>query len=695
MISVITEYSFWWLIPISILSFLFSFLLYKNDNSFSDIKKYVVISLKSLRFILVFILLFFLLKPLLKNTDKTIEKPIITFLQDNSESIILNKDSLFINGEYKQQIKKLSKELEDNYEFVFYKFSKNIEKNDSLNFRGSETDINHAISQINKLYTNRNIGAVIIASDGIYNKGSNPNFSNYSLNAPIYTIGIGDSLLKKDIAIENIIYNKTVFIGNSFPVKISISAKKLSNKKSKIKILSEGKIIDEKEITITENNFETNFNFIISAKEKGIKRFSVIIDSLDNETNLENNKKDFIVEVIDSKKQVLIVANSPHPDISAIRKSLEGAFLYNVNYFQVDEKIENLKDYDLIILHQLPSKTNNISDLLTKIENLNTPILSIIGEQTDIKYFNKINTGVQIKTQINSFEETSPSLNKEFSYFTIDDNRKDFFDDLPPLISNFANYNITSKNNIFLFQKIKNIETQKPLIVFTENSGKKRGLITGEGIWKWRIIDYSKNNSFDNFDNLIKKTVQYLSANIKNEAFIVEHKVEYSTNENIQISAKLYNKSFEAINTPEVKLSIKNNDGKAFNYIFEKHFDSYKIKLGKLAEGDYSLIANTEFGGEKYSKNSNFSVVKINKESLNTVADFELLKQISNKFGGSFFTAKDIEKLKVEIKNNKDITSVSHTQDYLTDLINNIWFFILLIALVSTEWVTRKFSGTY
>lgn len=695
MTNIILEYSYWWLIIIFAVAFLYSFLLYKNDDSFSDIKKYVLILLKSFRFTLVFILLFFLLKPLLKNTDKTIEKPIVAFLQDNSTSLVQSKDSLFLRNNYKQRIRNLTKELGDNYDFVFYKFSGNIEKKDSFNFLGSQTNIENALNKINKLYSNRNIGAIVLASDGIYNKGANPVYSNYSLNAPIYTIGIGDSINKKDIAISNLIYNKTVFLGNSFPLIINITAKKLLGEKTKIKILSDGKIIEEKEILINNINFDTKYNFKIPAEEKGVKRYTVIVDSLPNETNIENNKKDFIVEVVDSKKQILIIANSPHPDISAIRKSLETTLLYNVDYFQIDEEIDDLKKYDLLILHQIPSKKRPATNLLSKIDNYNIPILSILGAQADIKKYNKQNTGITIKTQINSYEETSPILNKNFSYFTVNDAAKDFYDNLPPLISNFADYKLNGKNDILLYQKIKNIETQKPLVVFTENAGKKHGLITGEGIWRWRINDYKLNNSFDNFDNLIKKTVQYLCANIKNETFIVEHKVEYRTNENIRISAKLYNKSFEPVNSAEVKLTIKNKDGKFYNYIFEKYYDSYKINLGKLPEGDYLLKAETELGSDKYTKTSSFSVVKTNIESLNTVANFDLLKQISSKFGGAFFNINEIENLKNEIENNKNITSVSHSQDYLSEIINNIWFFILLITLASAEWIIRKYSGSY
>jgi len=695
MSSIILEYSYWWLILILIIAFLFSYFLYKNDDSFSDAKKYVVILLKTLRFSLVFILLFFLLKPLLKSTNKTIEKPIIAFLQDNSESIVLNKDSNFIKTKYLEQINKLSDELSENYEFVSYNFGKDISKTDSISFTDTETNIDKAINEINTLYSNRNIGAVIISTDGIYNEGSNPIHSNYSLNAPIYTIGLGDSIVKKDILISDIVFNNTAYKGNSFPVKITIVSKKLKGTNSKLKILNSGKVISELPINITENNFEQDYNFRIIAEEKGVERYTVQIENIDEETNLDNNNKDFVVKIIESKKKVLILANSPHPDVSAIRKSLEGSLLYDVTYKLADENIDNLQSFDLVILHQLPSRKHNIADLFTKFSNFGIPTLSILGAQTDVNSFNKYNANLQIQTRINSYEETAPLFNDKFVDFILSDESKEFFNDLSPLISNFADYKLNSKSDILLYQKIKNIETSKPLVVFTDNSGQKNGVITGEGIWKWRLIDYNRNKSFEIFDAFINKTVQFLSANIKNEPFVVENKSQYKTDENVKLYAKLYNKSYELVNNTDVSLEIKNADGELFTYVFDKYYESYRIDIGKLPKGDYSYTAKTELGKNKYSKSSNFSVTETDKESLNTLADFDLLRQISAKYNGKYYSINMINELQNEIENNKDITSVAYTQTYLTDIINNIWFFIFLILLVTTEWITRKFLGTY
>ena len=695
MFSIILEYSYWWLIIVTIIAFLYSYLLYKNDDSFSDAKKIVVILLKVLRFTLVFILLFFLLKPLLKSTEKTIEKPIIAFLQDNSQSVINNKDSAFIKTNYKNQLKNMSEELGLKYDFVHYNFGKNISKSDTISFTDTETNIDNALNEINKLYSNRNIGAVILSSDGIYNEGSNPIYTNYSLNAPIYTIGLGDSIVKKDIAISDVVYNRTVYKGNSFPVKITVSSKRLKGANSILKILNSGKVVSELPIKITDDNFEQDFSFRITANDKGAERYTILIDGVDSETNIENNVKDFVVKVIESKKKILIIANSPHPDISAIIKSLEGSLLYDVNYKLAEENVEDLQSYDLVILHQLPSRKHNIADLYTKFDNLGLPILTIVGAQTDVKNFNKSNTSMQIQTRINSYEETSPIFNEKFVNFILTDESKNFFNDLPPLISNFADYKLNSKSDILLFQKIKNIETQKPLVVFTDNSGRKDGFITGEGIWKWRLIDYNRNKSFDIFDAFINKTVQFLTANIKNEPFIVENKLQYKADENIKLFAKLYNKSFELVNATDVNLEIKNSDGDLFTYVFDKFYDTYKVDIGKLPKGDYSYTARTKLGENKYIKSSNFSVIETDKESINTVANFDLLRHVSTKFNGKYYSVKEIGKLVKEIENNKDITSVAYTQTYLSDIINNVWFFILLVSLATIEWVMRKFLGTY
>ena len=66
-----------------------------------------------------------------------------------------------------------------------------------------------------------------LASDGMYNKGSNPLYSNNS-SIPIHVIGLGDTTILQDIRIANVKNNDIVFLGNSFISDIYIESDKFN-----------------------------------------------------------------------------------------------------------------------------------------------------------------------------------------------------------------------------------------------------------------------------------------------------------------------------------------------------------------------------------------------------------------------------------------------------------------------------------
>ena len=100
LISIIVEYSVFFLFLFFALSFLFSYLLYRNHSSLLDIPKYLKLLLFFLRFSTFFLLFFLLLAPKLKKNEKIKENPIVVFLQDNSSSIISNNDSVYYQTQY-------------------------------------------------------------------------------------------------------------------------------------------------------------------------------------------------------------------------------------------------------------------------------------------------------------------------------------------------------------------------------------------------------------------------------------------------------------------------------------------------------------------------------------------------------------------------------------------------------------------
>ncbi|MDZ7849120.1 MAG: hypothetical protein U5L96_21695 [Owenweeksia sp.] len=51
-------------------------------------------------------------------------------------------------------------------------------------------------------YYNQNLAGVVMLTDGIYNRGSDPAYAARSLPFPIYSVGFGDTTVPRDLFID-------------------------------------------------------------------------------------------------------------------------------------------------------------------------------------------------------------------------------------------------------------------------------------------------------------------------------------------------------------------------------------------------------------------------------------------------------------------------------------------------------------
>ena len=103
---IITEYPLWFLLFCVLFGAAVSALLYVKNSKYnltSALKRILAV----IRFIAITIIAFLLLSPLVKTVSRNVEKPIIIVAQDNSESILINKDSAFYKNQYKEQLKEI------------------------------------------------------------------------------------------------------------------------------------------------------------------------------------------------------------------------------------------------------------------------------------------------------------------------------------------------------------------------------------------------------------------------------------------------------------------------------------------------------------------------------------------------------------------------------------------------------------
>lgn len=626
---------------------------------------------------------------------REVEKPVIIIAQDNSESVILDKDSAFYRSEYKQKLEELAEELNDKYEVRKYSFGDRIATDIDYKYNEKQTDIASLFEEIETRFSNRNVGAVIIASDGLYNKGANPLYSSSRLKVPVYTIALGDTNVKKDIVLNKVLHNRLAYLGNTFPLEVLVDARELKGKSTTLTILKGNQTLFTQKIDITGNSFVKNIPVQLEAKEPGLQRYRIRLSTVPDEVNFNNNAQDIFIEVLDGRQKVLILTEAPHPDVAALKSTIENNENYEVESYTLAEFDKPLKQYNLVILNQVPSLSNAATRLLSDINNAGLPVLYVVGARTNLNAFNNLQTGMSIGGSGTRMNEAEAAVVTTFPLFTLSDELRAYVKNFPALQTPFGQYRMTSSATPLFVQKIGVVETKDPLMLFNTVGERKIGVIAGEGIWKWKLRDFADHKDNDIFNELISKTIQYLSVKVDKSLFRVVTKSNYFENQPVEFEAEVYNESYELINDPEVSVTITNEDKKTFPYTFTKTSNAYRLNAGMFPVGEYKYEARVKIGDRILTERGEFSVSPLMVEAANTVADHQLLYALAKKHGGDMLYPRELSKLEKLLTSREDIKTVSYTEKKLNDLVNLKWVFFLLIGLLAIEWFLRKRNGAY
>ncbi len=678
-----------WLLASLLAGMAYAYLLYSNS---SDHTKSVRNYLFLIRTVFIALIVFLLFAPPVKTVDYTKEKPLIIIAQDNSASLSISGIKDFNKEKYQKELKALESELSGLYEVRTFNFDSDIKEGLNLNFNGVITDISFALKKITDQFTNRNIGALILGSDGIYNRGINPMYASTNFPAAIYTIALGDTIPKRDLLISNVKHNTIAYLGNQFQIEAELEAFRLRGAKASVKVYSSSGILVSKEIQIDSDEFRQTVPLILPADKKGVQQFIIKIEPLGNELSELNNEQTIYVEVIDGRQKVLIIAHSPHPDIAAIKQSIEVNRNYSVKVIMAaDVSVADIGDSDLVVMHQLPSATYNTQSLLS--EHVSKPVLYVLGSQTNLTAFSNSQNLLSLVPSGTS-QEVSAVVKADFYSFSLSDETKRRIGNWGPLLSPFGNYALKAPGGILLSQQIGKLVTDKPLLFFAESEQNRIGILAGEGIWRWRLEDYQENSNHNASDELLQKTMQYLSSKEDKRKFRVNpSKNAFDENEQISINAELYNDAFELVNIPDVSISIKQKGGKSYSFLFSRTSNAYSLIAGTLPPGEYQFTAQTTLGKVNHKAEGKFMISRQDAELRQTIANHQLMNTIAVQSGGKMIYADQISKLPELLKSNQNVKTVSFEDRKYEEPVNFSIIFFLIVGLLSLEWFLRKRNG--
>lgn len=688
--QIILESSPWFILVCIFVALLYAYTLYSSKHPWSKlINKILFVG----RFAITFILCLLLLGPIVRHITNYYEKPVFVFIQDNSASIAETTDSTTRRSIY-DNIVSLEKQLNEN---GFETHFQNLEGNEaSLNFNHGTSDLAGALKKVSANFEGRNIAGVALLSDGIYNSGIAPQFSTF--NFPIHTIGLGDTVQRPDIAIKDVLYNKIAYQGNKFPLNAEVIVQGFPNTSLTVSLFHNGKLIENK-TKATGNNSLLIVEFLPTANEPGIQRYDIKTEVKTGERNVRNNTRTVFIDVIEGKKKILLLASAPHPDSKALNAVLSENANYEVTLHIAGVDLSatqsiNPTAFDFVILHQAPDQRGRTSAIVDKILASDIPAFFILGSQSDLRILDqkKIVSFDQLPQQ---YDEVTPVVNTAFQSFTLSAEALTQIDAYPPVSVHFGKQQIPTSAVSLLTQQVGSLMTEKPLLYIVQQDNKKMAVMLGNGLWRWRLHEYSRTEKTVGFDELFGKLFQYLTTDDEKRRFrSYPIEQEFSDTEPVVFESQVYNNIFEPVYGNSIRIEITDSQGKKTDYSYVTAPGNTRYRIGGLSEGVYRYRVSTEIDQKREETRGQFLVSQQQAEIQNLTADFELLRKVSSQSGGSFVTAQSIDNLADQLL-QAEVKQVIRSEDQFDSIINLRWFFIILLLLISAEWFIRKFLGGY
>lgn len=673
-----------------------AWLSYSKQNNLSVKARLVLVSLRSTAFIIILLLL---LNPYFFTSQQIEQSPEIAIFFDNSESTTITKSDYKGLESYEKLIQDLNIENINDVTFDIYSFGELVKSSgfDSLNGYESTTNLSGPVESV--LEMNDNISAAILISDGIITYGRNPVINSFNSSIPIYTIGIGDTSYVRDIAISNITTNTTGYTNTNHVIDAELSQTGFEGELVNIQLTNGSEILQEQRVNFETNDQTKTITFEISLDEPGLKQYEIISEPLQGEWTQDNNSGLVSVDVIDSRVRILHLSFAVHPDVKSLRTLIEtdqNNILYTLTWLGGNRFVEDgpeidAKEIDLLIVHGNPNSDIQVP-VLNDLSNTPTLFMDLGKSESPSNYENELDSYRLINSSLIPAFQSQLNLNANNRDHPILELPEIDLSNLPPLFSPRRSTNNTPATETLYNLVYNGIGTSFPAVSISEFGNVRRTHVLP---WGWfRLAQSSDPTVREYYIELFTNLVSWTSNNPDDRLLrVIPEKKIINTSENPVLNGFVRNERGDPESNAVIEIQVESDNSSARTFNMENTGEgTYRLELPKLSEGIYQFTANARKSGREIERqNGEFLISNTSSEFSNTTRDDILLRSLANNSGGSYYVYNDIEGFWDELRQAGILTKESVAIENYVFPVRTIYWFLILIMILGTEWFLRKY----
>ena len=571
------------------------------------------------------------------------------------------------------------------------------------------------------------LAGVVIITDGANNSGSQPREAAALLRAegvPLYVYGVGITS-PRDIIVGNIFAPDVTFVRDEVNVTVRVRSQGLSGQTARIRLQLGSSTVVEKEILFgADGEQAVALNF--TPQQQGEFEITATVEPRDDETVKENNSASQHIKVVDSKIRVLLADQSPRWEFRYLQAMLMRDRRVDLKCFLVESdpaisrgpntpyidqfpaRREDIGKYDLVIFGDIDPRRlspGHMEAVSYFVSELGGSFVLLAGKKFAPHAYRRTVLDQMLPVEFDSMPVTAgdPVADKPIRLELTSAGRANLmmrladreeesiaiWKQLPPVYWTARVSRPKPAAEVLLVDPDPGKESRfgKMPVVAMQQYGQGQVMYVGtDNTWRWR-----KNVGDMYYTTLWGQVAQRMAMlhvlGGSKRARLSTDKRTYMTGERVLVFGRLTGETREPLTEPSVKgVFGLRSGGKATDVILRAAPDHPGLYRGEFVA---PLPGQYQFSVEQDLNNPiDFTVVEPKFEFGETAMNEPMLRDIAATTGGAFFREEDLFKL--------PDTIAARTERVKSPLEVELWssplYFVLMLLVLSGEWVLRKMS---
>jgi hypothetical protein len=693
-----------------------------------------------LRAVALLLLFAALIEPVVAINRVITERPVVAVLLDVSESMSIRDGAGGVRrGD--EAVSLLNEvvlpRIARDTELVAYEFSAGMSELDlenrslpvGLPLDGEATDIAAALSGLSTAFRGRNLGAVVVATDGASNRGARPAEAAAALGVPVFALGVGSTEAGTDIAVVDAVTNRISYSGERVPIEVTVASSGFEGAETVVELSENGVQLDSDQIDLSGTGEEVRVTFHVTPTEPGTHTYTVAVPPADGELTTANNTRLVVTNAMKGKIRVLLAGQRPSWEYAFMKRALEAdrnmevtsAIVapdpggsatppsYGTRPDELPSSAAELSAYDLVILveadwerppvgaeplHAFVSERGGGLLLLGPPEGrVPESAHSVLAVELDGPILEATSDA---RLRLTALGQSAPSMRLVSDKL----DNVDLWQSLPPLrVPAVASWSAPADADVLAESGVGNTRPDAgsgdsngratPVIVTRPLGAGTVMSFMAEELWRWKMAADDDGA----YDRLVSNVARLLTARGELDRVVLEPgKDVYRSGEEVSFSAQVYGADYRLTGDAEVAVDVSSGERAApvASVLLDPEGDFYRGAAGVLPPGRYVASATAAIAGEDVgTAEARFAVEPFSLEDAETRRRSALLRRIADDTGGGYYSPETLEELPADVP-------MAWTQRQLSrefEIWNSPWLLAGFVGLMSAEWALRRKQG--